>query len=383
MQLKRLLPLCCVGLGGLCFWKAALVGQVGVSSMIKHQLLLRLGAAMFVLLSIACSQQTEAEPQSVENSAAMHAALGLKASEGSPGHANLCNMEMVFRNVNRLKTDPPSERAQASSNNRTGSTSRDRQRAAPVAPMQVFDNLYFVGGAGVSAWLLGTEDAYILIDAMNTDDDAKNTIEKGILELGLDPTRIEYLLITHAHGDHYGGYKYFKNTYAPRIVMSATDWQLASMLQEHPRFGVPPEKDYSVVDGDKLTAGDTTIDIYVTPGHTMGTISPVFTVYDNGVPYKAAMWGGTGFNFGPNFDQMSAYAASAQRMKRVAVEENIQVFLANHPRRDGSLERMARLKERSAGDLHAFVDQQLVFAAFETLAQCATAQAYRIAAGDL
>jgi metallo-beta-lactamase class B len=249
--------------------------------------------------------------------------------------------------------------------------------------MQVFDNLYFVGNAGVSAWLLGSEDAYILIDAMNTDEDAKNTIEKGILELGLDPTRIEYLLITHAHGDHYGGYNYIKSTYGPRIVMSETDWHLASLLQEHPRFGAPPERDYSVVDGDTLTAGDTAIDIYVTPGHTMGTISPVFTVYDNGVPYTAVMWGGTGFNFGPNFDQMSAYAASAERMKSVAVEENIQVFLANHPRRDGSLERMARLKERGAADPHAFIDQAMVLAAFETLAQCATAQAYRIDAGDL
>jgi metallo-beta-lactamase class B len=248
--------------------------------------------------------------------------------------------------------------------------------------MQVFDNLYFVGSAGVSAWLLGTEDGYILIDAMNSDSDAKNVIEAGILELGLDPSNIEYLLITHAHGDHFGGYGYIRDTYAPRIVMSETDWDLASQLAEHPRFGWPPEKDYSVEDGDQLTAGTTTIDIYVTPGHTMGTISPIMTVYDNGVPHKAMLWGGTGFNFGANYEQMNAYAASAARMKQVTAEQGVEVFLANHPRRDGALAKMEALAAREPGEQHPFVNSAMLNAALDALNQCALAQADRIEAGD-
>lgn len=335
-------------------------------------------AALLTVSTLSIAQQKD----DLHDHAAMHAKLGMQTAEISVGHANLCDLNMTFRNVNRLRTDPPREPA-ASQGTRPAGGNAGRRQSPPVAPMQIFDNLYFVGNAGVSAWLLGTEDGYVLIDAMNSDDDAKTIIEAGILELGLDPNKIEYLLISHAHGDHFGGYRYIKETYDPRIVMSETDWVLASMLQEHPRFGLPPDRDYSVVDGDQLTVATTTIDIYVTPGHTMGTISPVFTVYDDGKPYRAAMWGGTGFNFGPNLGQMNAYAASAKRMRALAEEQNIEVFLANHPRRDGSLERMNKLAQRGADDPHSFVDQALVFAAFDTLHQCALAQADRIAAGDL
>jgi metallo-beta-lactamase class B len=331
------------------------------------------------LLACISAVATAQDDVDVHNHAQLHADLGMEAAEYSPGHANLCNLEMVFRNVNVLKTDPP----RASSASNTPARNTNRRPAEPVPPMKVFDNLYFVGSAQVSAWLLGTEDGYILIDAMNTDDDAKSVIEAGIVELGLDPKKIRYLLITHAHGDHYGGFRYIKDTYDPEIVMSETDWVLASQLQEHPRFGFPPEKDVSVIDGDTLTVGATEIDIHVTPGHTMGTISPIFTVYDNGQPYKAVLWGGTGFNFGPNLGQMNAYATSAARTKEIAIAEDVQVFLANHPRRDGALENMEKLRQRGNGEPHPFVDRRKVHAALDVLNQCALAQADRIQAEDL
>src|SRR6187402_3959238 len=39
--------------------------------------------------------------------------------------------------------------------------------APPPEPGQAFDNLFFVGSAGVSAWVLKTSQGLILIDAMN------------------------------------------------------------------------------------------------------------------------------------------------------------------------------------------------------------------------
>lgn len=340
----------------------------------------RIIVPLVAILSISTSGAAQ-ESADLHDHAALHAAAGLEAAELSPGHVNLCDLNMTFRNVNRLKSDPPRPDSSETARSSTGNASR--RQSPPVAPMQVFDNLYFVGNAGVSAWLLGNDEGYFLIDAMNTDEDAKSTIEAGILELGLDPSRIQYLLITHAHGDHYGGYQYIQKTYNPRIVMSETDWELASQLQEHPRFGAPPAKDLSVRDGDRLTAGTTSIEIFVTPGHTMGTVSPVFTVLDNGEPFTAVLWGGTGFNFGPNHDQMTAYAASARRMKEYALANDVQVFLANHPRRDGALDKMQRLSERNPDDPHPFVDESMALAAFEVLGQCALAQADRIQAGDL
>ena len=309
----------------------------------------------------------------------IHAEKGLQAAEHFPGYASLCDLEMAFRNVNVLKTDPVAPRQ---NRERTSSQARnsDRDRSAPA--MRVFDNLYFVGNQAVSSWLLGTEDGYILIDAMTSDEEATSVIEAGIISLGLDPAAIEYLLITHAHGDHFGGYKYIKETYAPRIVMSETDWELAAQLREHPRFGLPPARDLAVNQGDQLTAGTTTLDIHVTKAHTPGTISPVFTVYDDGKPYRAMLWGGTGFNFGPNLEQMNAYAASAHRMRNVAVEEGVRVFLSNHGRRDGSIEKMKALATREEGGPHPFVQGEELLAVFDVLEHCALAQAGRIAAGD-
>ena len=50
-------------------------------------------------------------------------------------------------------------------------------------------------------------------------------------------------------------------------------------------------------DGQKLTLGDTTLTMYLTPGHTLGTISTLIPVKDNGTPHLVAEWGGTMFNW--------------------------------------------------------------------------------------
>ena len=58
-----------------------------------------------------------------------------------------------------------------------------------------------------------------------------------------------------------------------------------------------PKRDIVATDGQKLTLGDTTLTLYLTPGHTPGTISTLVPVKDGGRPHLAAAWGGTAFNF--------------------------------------------------------------------------------------
>ena len=50
-----------------------------------------------------------------------------------------------------------------------------------------------------------------------------------------------------------------------------------------------------VTDGEKLTLGGETLTLYITPGHTPGTVSVLIPVKDRGQPHVAALWGGTGF----------------------------------------------------------------------------------------
>ena len=50
--------------------------------------------------------------------------------------------------------------------------------------------------------------------------------------------------------------------------MSAADWDVIDRLG-----GTKPTRDMVATDGQKLTLGDTTVTLYITPGHTPGTLS--------------------------------------------------------------------------------------------------------------
>ena len=41
---------------------------------------------------------------------------------------------------------------------------------------------------------------------------------------------MKYLVLTHGHNDHFGGAKYLQDTYHPRVLMSAVDWDMVARL---------------------------------------------------------------------------------------------------------------------------------------------------------
>ena len=55
----------------------------------------------------------------------------------------------------------------------------------------MFDNLYFVGQNAVSSWALRTSEGFIIIDTLNSVDEAKNIIVGGFTKLGLNPKDIK------------------------------------------------------------------------------------------------------------------------------------------------------------------------------------------------
>ena len=228
----------------------------------------------------------------------------------------------------------------------------------PPRPYGIFDNLYFLGTEWVSAWALKTSDGIILFDALNTPDEAKTYIEDSMVELGLDPAEIRKILVTHAHGDHYGAAVYLSEKYDAEIIMSDTDWkelEKPTLQFDNELWGPAPERDVTVTDGDTVTLGDTTVKILVTPGHTPGTISPVVDVRDGDDIHRAVFWGGNGLNFGKNPERFNAMMDSQARIAALAEEENIDVFLSNHPRLDNTLALMGDLKARDTGQAHPFV----------------------------
>ncbi|MEU1515674.1 MBL fold metallo-hydrolase [Streptomyces sp. NPDC005811] len=211
-------------------------------------------------------------------------------------------------------------------------------RPAAPEPLKIFDDVAVVSIGWVSATAILTSDGIVLIDALTSPTDAQQTLVPGLRTLGADPAAIKYVVVTHGHGDHFGGAQYLADTYGARVLMAPADWDALAST----RPANAPTRDLDITDGQELTLGDTSITLHYTPGHTPGTISPIFPVHWHGTAHTAMLWGGTGMPTATADKQ--TYLASAQnfssRMKRAGVD----VELSNHAFCDHGLERLEELR---------------------------------------
>jgi metallo-beta-lactamase class B len=167
--------------------------------------------------------------------------------------------------------------------------------------------------------------------------------------------------------------------YRARVVASEIDWQMmeTGLEFDSKMWDRPPQRDIAVKDGDSLTLGDTTVRFLITPGHTLGTISPVFDVRDGPRVHKAMVWGGTSFNFGRDMRRLDGYIAQTERMRELSARWGIDVPLSNHPGFDGTVAKLKARKD-AAGGANPFVSgQPVVDRAMRVLNTCARAQKSR------
>ena len=227
----------------------------------------------------------------------------------------------------------------------------DDPEAQRVAPFKVFDNLYYVGAKWVSAWLLETDQGLILFDALY--DELTDLVIESIRELGFDPNDIRYLIVSHAHYDHIGGVRRFQEEFGAVVMMTDADWNMTeepAIYREYPT----PVRHLSVSDGSTLNLGRTRLRFMQTPGHTPGVLSTRFTVYDNGYPHDAFLFGGVGLNFS-GVERTEMYISSIQRLMQL---EEVEVNIPNHPESGEVFERFEMLQNREDGDPHPFVDPE-------------------------
>jgi metallo-beta-lactamase class B len=238
-----------------------------------------------------------------------------------------------------------------------GPPERDTWHAEPV---KVFDNLSFVGQTEYSVWAINTSAGIILIDSI-FDYSVDDEVVGGLKKLGLDPANIKYVIISHGHADHSGGAKYLQDKFNAHVILSAADWDLLDRSS-----GSKPRRDMVATDGQKLTLGDTTVTIYATPGHTLGTLSTVFPVTDHGEKHVVASWGGTAFNWmanpapyytpdRPEKFWFQTYSNSARRFKEVTAKAGADVLISNHTIFDGSKTKIPALERRKAGEPNPYV----------------------------
>jgi metallo-beta-lactamase class B len=241
-------------------------------------------------------------------------------------------------------------------------------------PVKVFDNLYFVGGKDVSSWAVTTSEGIVLIDSLY-DYSVEPLIVNGLKKLNLDPTKIKYVIVTHGHGDHDLGAKFLQERYGARVVLSEADWAYMRIEPFFPFPDLKPRKDVVATDGEKLALGDTTLTLYVTPGHTPGTLSILVPLKDGNQRHVGAMWGGVGFNFPRTVANFQTYNKSATRFRTIVEQANADVLLTNHANQDATLQKISALAARKPGAAHPFVVGTDGVTRFLTVvSECAAAQ---------
>jgi metallo-beta-lactamase class B len=222
-----------------------------------------------------------------------------------------------------------------------------------LEPMRVFDQLYFVGQMAVSAWALRTSDGLVLFDALNNEAEARDVVVPALQALGLDPKDVKWVVVTHAHADHFGGAPYFQRTYGAKVLSSDVDWKAMEGPPGRPGAAPAPQRDVAVADGQTVRFGDTPVAFYVTPGHTPGTLSTIFPVTEKGEKHVVGFLGGVGLP--RTVENKRAQIASLVRWRGIAEAAGVDAQIGNHPLNDESLERIEQLIYRGPGDPHPYV----------------------------
>jgi metallo-beta-lactamase class B len=232
----------------------------------------------------------------------------------------------------------------------SGTAQRGDNNAQSREAFKIFDNLYYVGVDFVSAYLVTTSRGLVIIDTLFAD--SADQLLDNVRELGFDPSDVEYIFVSHGHGDHSAGAPRIQEVTQARVAMTAQDWEMT---------GETP--DLIMTDGQSVTLGDTTFNFYVTPGHTPGVLSMAFPVRDGDQTHNAFMFGGMGLNFS-GVARTQMYLESVRRVQQMT---GIEVSVTNHEGAGQIFARADQLADRGPGDPHPFVDADGFYAWLDSL----------------
>jgi len=229
----------------------------------------------------------------------------------------------------------------------------------PAEPFEFFDDVYWVGTAGLAAYLFTTPDGHILLDVGVPENAA--LVETSIRALGFDVADIRYLLNSHAHFDHSGGLAELKAASGAQMVASAADRPALETgvypgWESRTDLNFPPVAvDRVIEDGDTVSVGAVTLTAHLTPGHSPGCTSWAFTARENGREHKALVFCSASVALNrlrpdPQYAGIvEDYRETFRRMKDLEVD----VYLTPHAEQFDLWEKRARLE---GGGAHPFVD---------------------------
>ncbi len=144
--------------------------------------------------------------------------------------------------------------------------------------------------------------------------------------------RVKYIVNTHGHFDHVGANKAVKDATGAEILMHEADAPLLADAEDQAiiygmRVPPPPRPDRFVGDGDAITAGEISLKVLHTPGHTPGGIS----LLEQGMVFTgdALFAGSIGRTDFPGGDLMTLIGGI--RKKLLTLPDETRVFSGHGP----------------------------------------------------
>lgn len=229
----------------------------------------------------------------------------------------------------------------------------------PTEPFKIIDNVYYVGTNGLASYLITSPQGHILVDTVMPE--STSQIKASIEKLGFKITDIKYLVNTHAHIDHTGGFAELKQASGAQMVAGAADKPLLEGgyypgAQDEKVLDFPPVKvDRTVHEGDTVTVGNVTLTARETPGHSPGCTSWAFSVKDGDAQRSVLIFcsGTVALNRLAGNPTYPGIVDDYRKTFARAKDMKVDILLAPHPEMYKMAEKRAKLAE---GGPNPFVD---------------------------
>ena len=235
----------------------------------------------------------------------------------------------------------------------------------PHEPFRVFGDTFYVGTAQLASILVVTDGGLVLIDGALPQ--SAPGIAAHLATLGYKLEDVKLILNSHTHNDHAGGLAALQR--ASGAVVAASPRSAAALRDgqptpDDPQFEVPnaafpPLANVrEIVDGERLTVGNTAFTAHFTPGHTPGSTTWTWTaceakrclavVYADSLNAVSA----DGFRFTDGGARPSL-AESFRRSIDAVSQLPCDILLAPHP---GFAQLEQKFERSKRGENDAFVD---------------------------
>jgi len=232
--------------------------------------------------------------------------------------------------------------------------------AEVIEPFRILGNIYYVGAADVSSYLITTSEGHFLVDSGVNE--MPVGIRTNVEKLGFKIEDVKILLSSHAHFDHVQGHAVLQRMTGAQVMALAADadaLEAGKDLSPLSFEGWEPVKvDRRLQDGESITLGDTTMTPTWVPGHTPGCTTWSLDTIDDGQRMNVAIFGCNGPNAGVQITNNPRFPDLAEQT--MIGFDNLakltpDIYLTGHPEAPfANIEHLMRVQVRP----HPLLQQQ-------------------------